>query len=77
MNPKNPKIKKQPQQGEEKGKNQKFITDYEEKGNRGREKEERTLKISSSNWGRKPKGYRQNKVKMVAQVNRKEKTQSK
>ena len=43
MNPKNPKIKKQPQQGEEKGKNQKFITDYEEKGNRGREKEERTL----------------------------------
>ena len=57
-------------------KNQKLITDYEEKGNGGRGKEEHTLRISSS-IGEKSKEYHRNKVGTVARVNGKEETQSK
>ena len=90
MNPKSPRSQKQPQQRKEEKsaqkpktatakegerKNQKLIIDYEEKGNRGRGREEHTLKRGSS-IGEKFKGYRQSKVKTVARVNGKEETQS-
>ena len=91
MNPKSPRSQKQPQQRKEEKsaqkpktitakqrerKNQKLITDYEEKGNRGRGRDEYTLKRGRS-IGEKFKGYRWNKVRTVTRVNGKEETQSK
>ena len=78
MNLKSPKSQKQPQQRKEEKstqkaktaiakegerKNQKLITNYEEKGNRRRGREEHTLKRGNS-IGEKFKGYRRNRVGM-------------